>query len=131
MCDENKSYYAYGEIIMPDGNKQLIQLKYQDGTDVYNTPSRLRMTLSGSNPNMKQIMPINYNGIQYLPNPGNLYNNNNNCIAGGIFSGNKMIFSYLPSNQMNMNAGKRKMRSSRKKTKKIRRTRRRKTMKKY
>lgn len=131
MCDENKSYYAYGEIIMPDGNKQLIQLKYQDGTDVYNTPSRLRMTLSGSNPNMKQIMPINYNGMNYVPNPANLYNNNNNCIAGGIFSGNKMIFSYVPFNQMNMNAGKRKMRSSRKKTKKIRRMRRRKTMKKH
>jgi hypothetical protein len=130
MCDENKSYYAYGEIIMPDGNKQIIQLKYQDGSDVYNTPSRLRMTLSGSNPNMKQVMPINYNGIQYLPNPEVLYNSNN-CTSGILFFGDKMIFPYVPSNQMNMNAGKRKMRSSRKKTKKMRRTRRRKTMKKH
>jgi hypothetical protein len=134
MCDENKMYYAYGEIIMPTGNKQVIQLKYQDGADVYNTPSRLKMTLSGSNPNMKQVMPINYNGLQYVPNSGALYNTNN-CTAGILFFGDKMIFPYVPSNQMNMNmnmyAGKKRIRNSRKKTKKTRKTRRRRTMKKY
>jgi len=133
MCDENKMYYAYGEIIMPTGNKQVIQLKYQDGADVYNTPSRLKMTLSGSNPNMKQVMPINYNGVQYVPNSGALYNTNN-CTAGILFFGDKMIFPYVPSNQMNMYAGKKRIRNSRKNTKntkKTRKTRRRRTMKKY
>jgi len=127
MCDLNKMYIAYGEITMSNGSKNVIQLKYTDGTAVNNTPSRLRMTLSGSNPNMKKVKEINYNGVTYVPNPKILYSNNN-CIAGSMFSGNKMIFPYIDKG---MSAGKKKTRSSRKNTKKSRRTRRRRTMKRY
>jgi hypothetical protein len=126
MCDQNKIYTAYGEINMPNGSKNVIQLKYIDGTAVNNTPSRLRMILSGSNPNMKKVQPINYNGITYVPNPKILYNNNN-CIAGSMFSGSKMIFPYIDANSVGMYAGKKKTRSSRKKTRKSRGTPRRTT----
>jgi hypothetical protein len=140
MCDENKMYTAYGEITMPNGYKNLIQLKYEDETSVNNTPSRLRMTLSGSNSNIKRVKPIMYNDMMYVPNPAILYGMDN-CIAGGIFSGSKMIFPYIPANSMMANqmftnqmptfGGKKKTRSSRKKTRKSRRTRRRRTMKRY
>ena len=159
MCDQNKMYTAYGEINMPNGSKNVIQLKYTDGMPVNNTPSRLRMTLSGSNPNIKRVKPIMYNGMSYVPNPAILYGMDN-CIAGGIFSGSKMIFPYIPANSMMANpmpspmftnqmspspmspspmltnpmptsGGKKKTRSSRKKTRKSRRTRRRRTMKRY
>ena len=130
MCDENKMYTAYGEITMPNGSKNVIQLKYEDETSVNNTPSRLRMTLSGSNPNMKKVQPIYYNGVMYVPNPKILYDINN-CIAGSMFSGSKMIFPYIEANSMGMSAGKKKTRNSRKKTKKSRGTRRRRTMKRY
>jgi hypothetical protein len=144
MCDQNKMYTAYGEITMPNGSKNLVQLKYTDGTAVNNTPSRLRMTLSGSNPNMKIVEQINYNNMMYVPNPTILYDMDN-CIAGSIFSGSKMIFPYIPANSMMANpmpspmftnqtptfGGKKKTRSSRKKTRKSRRTRRRRTMKRY
>jgi hypothetical protein len=128
-------YTAYGEITMPNGSKNLVQLKYTDGTAVNNTPSRLRMTLSGSNPNMKIVAPINYNGMIYVPNPTILYDMDN-CIAGSIFSGSKMIFPYIPAypmmgNPMSTFGGKKKTGSSRKKTRKSRRTRRRRTMKKH
>ncbi len=145
MCDENKMYTAYGEITMPNGSKNLVQLKYTDGTAVNNTPSRLRMTLSGSNPNMKTVEQVNYNDMMYVPNPTILYDMDN-CIAGSIFSGSKMIFPYIPANSMMANpispspmlanqmptsGGKKKTRSLRKKTRKSRRTRRRRTMKRY
>ena len=102
MCDENKMYTAYGEITMPNGYKNLIQLKYEDETSVNNTPSRLRMTLSGSNSNIKRVKPIMYNDMMYVPNPAILYGMDN-CIAGGIFSGSKMIFPYIPANSMMAN----------------------------
>jgi hypothetical protein len=144
MCDQNKMYTAYGEITLPNGSKNVIQLKYTDGTAVNNTPSRLRMTLSGSNPNMKKVEPINYNGVTYVPEPKILYDINN-CIAGSMFSGSKMIFPYIQANSTGTNstgiieanstgmyAGKRKTRSSRKKTKKSRGRRRgKRTMKRY
>jgi len=124
-------YTAYGEINMPNGSKNVIQLKYTDGTAVNNTPSRLRMTLSGSNPNIKKVQPINYNGVIYIPNPKILYDTNS-CIAGSMFSGSKMIFPYIDANTVGMYAGKKKMHSSRKRAKKSRGTRRRRrTMKRY
>jgi hypothetical protein len=145
MCDENKMYTAYGEITMPNGSKNVIQLKYEDETSVNNTPFRLRMTLSGSNPNIKRVKPIMYNGMSYVPNPAILYGMDN-CIAGGIFSGSKMIFPYIPANSMMANpmspspmlaspmstfGGKKKTRSSRKKTRKSRRAHRKRTVKRY
>lgn len=117
MCDINKMYNAYGEIIMPDGSKQVIPLKYTDGTDVKNMPSRLKMTLRGDNPNMKTVEPINYNGVTYIPD----VDLNGNC-SSSIMSGNKMIFPYVPDSIQT--AGKNKTRRSRKGTKKSRRTRR-------
>lgn len=137
MCDENQQYYAYAELNMPNGSKQVIQLKYTDDTAVYNTPTRLRMTLSGSNPNMKKVSQVNYNGVLYVPNSDILYNINN-CTAGGIFFGDKMIFPYVPYPMQlqsigvyNRYGGKNKTRKSRKGAKKSRRTRRRRTIKKH
>jgi len=121
MCDRGKMYYAFGEITMPDGSKQQKPLKYTDGENVKNMPDRLRMTLKGDNPNMKKVAPIYDNGVTYIPNQDVLYNINN-CIAGSLFSGSKMIFPYVPS-PMQI-AGKNKTRRSRKGTKKSRRTRR-------
>ena len=128
MCDQNVMYNAHGEITMPDGSKKVIQLKYTDNTAVKNTPSRLRMTLKGDNPNMKKVSQISYNGLMYIPNP-EVLNDINKCIAGSVFSGSKMIFPYIPS--PTQAAGKNKMRRTRKGTKKSRRTRRRKTMKRH
>jgi len=117
MCDIDKMYNAYGEITMPDGSKQVIPLKYTDGTDVKNMPARLKMTLRGDNPNMKKVAPINYNGVTYIP----AVDLNGNCSSNMMF-GNKMIFPYIPGSMQI--AGKNKTRRSRKGTKKSRRTRR-------
>jgi len=133
LCDDNKSYTAYGEIKPSNSSKPvLIQIKNKDGTDSKNKPSRLRAAIRGDKndsgqPIYKEKAPIIYNGVTYVPDLEAM--NNSNC-PKSFFSSDKMIFPYKPSSAM---GGRKKMRSSRKKTKRSRgkRTKRRRTMKKY